>query len=122
MHHPYSSRMRSVALAALLISPAILFSASNPDNVEDPPLEFEEEPDPAPLYGMTQSEFAVCVRLGTTIQGSAKGSPEQLAALDQFKVACDPNRQLTFAISHRVPKTGPGGIPVSPGDWAALAQ
>lgn len=122
MHHPHSSRMRSVALVALLISPVILFAASIPDNVEDLPLEFEEEPDPAPLYGMTQSEFAACVRLGATIQGSAKGSSEQLTALDQFKLACDPNRQLTFAISHRVPKTGPGGIPVSPADWAALAQ
>ncbi len=122
MHHPHSSRMRSVVLFALLISPVILFAASIPDNVEDLPLEFEEEPDPAPLYGMTQSEFAACVRLGATIQGSAKGSSEQLTAVDQFKLACDPNRQLTFAISHRVPKTGPGGIPVSPADWAALAK
>lgn len=122
MHNPQLTRIRPVVLAALLISPASLFAASIPENTEDLPLEFEEEPDPAPLYGMTQAEFAACVRMGATIQGSAKGSSEQQAALDQFKLACDPNRQLTFAISHRVPKTGPGGIPVSPADWAALAQ
>ena len=122
MLYPHLPRMRPVVLAALLISSATLLAASIPENLEDLPLEFEEEPDPAPLYGMTQAEFAACVRLGATIQGSAKGSTEQQTALDQFKQACDPNRQLTFAISHRVPKTGPGGIPVSPADWAALAQ
>lgn len=77
-------------------------------------------------FGMTQKQFESCIRYGKAIVDSKESSNKkkgreiyQAARID-FKRYCDPKKQLSYAITHLVPKLGPDGIPVKPEDWAAL--
>ena len=77
-------------------------------------------------FGMTQQQFESCIRYGKAVVDSKaskskkKGREVYEAARIEFKSHCDPKKQLSYAITHLVPKLGPDGIPVKPEDWAAL--
>ena len=77
-------------------------------------------------FGMTQQQFESCIRYGKSVVDSKaskskkKGREVYEAARIEFKNHCDPKKQLSYAITHLVPKLGPDGIPVKPEDWAAL--
>jgi hypothetical protein len=79
-------------------------------------------------FGMTQQKFESCIRYGKAVLDSKasknkiKGREVYEAARIEFKSHCDPKKQLSYAITHLVPKLGPDGIPVKPEDWAALDQ
>ena len=77
-------------------------------------------------FGMTQRQFESCIRYGKAVVDSKSSKNKKKerevyeAARTEFKSHCDPKKQLSYAITHLVPKLGPDGIPVKPEDWAAL--